>query len=308
MENQVSETVAPTEEVVDNASVENTESSQEVQSILGSDESQSTEQATGQTEETVDSGDFISSVGEDYKLLITKKGFKSVDDVLKSYTNLEGMMGKKFDDLTNEELQQVYTKLGAPESPDGYEFEEAELPEGIQDNMTEWFASKAHELGISKKAAQELRKEFMAKQAEEFQSMIGSNQVAEADKVEGLKKEFGAAYEERIDAAKAALNEFGGEELKEMINKHGLNNEPALIKLLSKVGMATSEGTMSAEKSKGNGAFGVTPDEASEKIRQKFSDKAFMERWTKQSHPQHADAVREMNELYKLKNGVSGQA
>lgn len=278
------------------------------QAVLGGNATSNEVSVASNTEAQKDTGtnspDFISTIGEDYRTIAHQKGFKSVDDVLKSYSNLEGMMGKKFDELTNEELKGVYTKLGAPESPDGYEFEEVQLPEGIEDNMTEWFSAKAHELGLSKGAAQKLRSEFIAKQSEELGMASLAAQTRATDELAQLKREFGSAFDERASLAATALNEFGGDDVKEVINQYGLNNNPALVKMFAEIGKLTSEGNMSSDKSATPSKFGVTPAEASAKIAEKFADKAFMERFRSQTHPQHNDAVRELETLYKLKNSA----
>ena len=294
------------------ASIESV-STEQPQSVLGNDttvvsteatEAASSAENTG--EAGSDNADFINTLGEDYKVIAHQKGFKNTDDVLKSYTNLEGMMGKKFDDMTNEELKGVYTKLGAPESPEGYEFEAAQLPEGIDDTMTDWFSTKAHELGISKDAAQQLRNEFITKQAEEYGSMVSSAQVKATDDLATLKQEFGSAFDERTSLAATALNEFGGDGVKEVINQYGLNNNPALVKMFAEIGKLTSEGNMSTDKNATPTQFGVTPAEASAKIAEKFADKAFMSRFYSQTDPHHNDAVREIEQLYKVKNSVKG--
>jgi hypothetical protein len=280
------------------------------QSVLGNDNPVVSTEATKAVSntETVasDNTDFINSLGEDYKVIAHQKGFKNTDDVLKSYTNLESMMGKKFDELTNEELKGVYTKLGAPETPEGYEFEAAQMPEGVEDTMTEWFSSKAHELGISKDAAQHLRNEFIAKQAEEYGTLNIQAQTKATDDLATLKQEFGSAFNERVNLAATALNEFGGDGVKEVINKYGLNNNPALVKMFAELGKLTSEGKMSTDKNATPVQFGITPVEAGAKIAEKFADKAFMARFYSQTDPGHNDAVREIEQLYKLKNSVKG--
>ncbi len=268
-----------------------------VQTVLGGDQVVSTE-ATAATPEAAtpaqdasDTQSFIDTLGEDYKTVATQKGFKSVDDVMKSYSNLEGMMGKKFDELTNEELTSVYTKLGAPETAEGYEFERAELPEGIDDNITEWFAAKAHELGINKDAAQKLRNEFIHKQAEEYSASLLNANTTQADDIAAIKAEFGAAFEERASLASTALNEFGGEEVKALVNQYGLQNNPALVKMFAKIGELTAEGGLARDKSATSVSFGTTPAEAASKIAEKFKDTEFMNRWRTTSHPGHSDAV-----------------
>ena len=134
--------------------------------------------------------------------------------------------------------------------------------------------------------------------------MTASAQTKAVDDLEVLKKEFGSAFDERTSLATTALNEFGGQEVKEVINQYGLNNNPALVKMFAELGKLTSEGKMSVDKSATSAQFGMTPAEASSKIAEKISDKAFMKRYYSQTDPHHDDAFRELEQLYKLKNSV----
>lgn len=308
MENQAQETQA--------APVENIgEAAQEAQSVLGSD--QAGTEATGVNTETAeaaqaptgevasDSTDFLKGIGEEYQGLATKKGFNNIDDVLKSYSNLEGMMGKRIDELTTDEMRDVYTKLGAPADISEYGFEDAKLPEGVEDTMSDWFADKSFELGLSKDAANSLRDAYLESQQEQFKKVSMEAQVAATDQLAELKTEFGAAFDERINLAQTALNEFGGDEVKNLINQHGLGNNPALVKMLSEIGKITSEGKMVSNK-EDTAQFGTTPADAAASIADKFADAEFMKRWRSQSHPGHKAAQQEIMSLYKLKNGVTG--
>ena len=117
-----------------------------------------------------------------------------------------------------------------------------------------------------------------------------------------MKQEFGSAFDERTALASTALNEFGGDAVKEVINQHGLNNNPALVKMFAEIGKLTAEGNMSTDSNATPAHFGVTPAEASTKIAEKFADKAFMERWRTVAHPGHNDAVAEIEQLYRVKN------
>ena len=100
-------------------------------------ESVLTGQATSAPEQTTEAApevsaeqtsQFLESLPEEYRTLAMTKGFKETGDVLKSYKEIESMVGKRFSDLTADEIRAMNTKLGAPESADGYEFN---LPEGI---------------------------------------------------------------------------------------------------------------------------------------------------------------------------------
>lgn len=244
--------------------------------------------------------DFINSLSEEHKPTVTKKGFKSVDDVLKAYENLESKLGKRFDDLTADEIKALNVKLGAPESPDGYELS---LPEGFQDDGSlNAFAHKAHELGLPKDKAEALYGWYMETQIDGLKMAQANAQNDAVEKVESLKKEFGAAFDERISLAKHALKEFGGDEVLDIINKYGLGNEPALVKMFAEIGKLTSEDKIVGEKS--SASFGVTPAEADAKIASLYKDKEFMARWSNPTAQGHDEAVKQLETLYKLRRGV----
>jgi hypothetical protein len=247
--------------------------------------------------------EFLETVGEDYRATVTNKGFNSTDDVIKAYNNLEGKLGKNFDELTNEELSEMYVKLGAPESPEGYEFEAIDLPEGQVDEVSDWFAGEAHKLGINKEAANALRASFLEKQKEGYEAQTIGAQVANTDNIAELKKEFGSAYDERLSLANAGLNEFGDDGLKELISQYGLTTNPAIVKAFAKIGALTAEGTMPAE-TQNTGQFGLTPAEAEAKIAEKMGDEAFYSRYSNPQDPLHAAAFKEIEDLYKKKNSI----
>ena len=243
--------------------------------------------------------DFIQSVPEEYRGKIAQKGFSNIEDVVKSYVNLESMQGKRFDDLTADEIRSLHTKLGAPEDPSGYEIE---VPAELGDTpLLDGYRQKAHELGVSKEVAENLASWFLANQLDQMNMQQATHNQSEAEKVAAVKKEFGAAFDARIELANKGLKHFGGEDLINSIRNAGLSNDLALIRAFSEVGKLISEDSFVGVKS--SASFGVTPEEASKKIAEKFRDTAFMSRWQNQMDPGHKAAVAELEQLYKFKNG-----
>jgi hypothetical protein len=252
-----------------------------------------------QTEVQNDYQDFVQSIPEEYRGKVTKKGFQNVEDVLKSYVNLESMQGKRFEDLTVDEIRSMNTRLGAPEDPSGYEIE---VPTELGEvTMLEGYTQKAHELGVPKETAENLANWFIQNQLEQMNMHQATTNQNESEKVETLKQEFGTAFDARIEMANKALRKFGGDEAVNAIHSAGLSNDPALVKMLSEVGKLIAEDTFVGPKS--SPSFGVTPDEANKQIAEKFKDQAFMSRWHNQADPGHKAAVAELEQLYKLKNG-----
>src|ERR1700749_175555 len=82
------------------------------------------------------------------------KNFTSPEEAVRSYQNLEKLVGSKASAITlptseskPEEWASLYDKLGRPGSADNYA-----VPEPLKDDATvKGFAGKAHELGLSSK-------------------------------------------------------------------------------------------------------------------------------------------------------------
>ena len=129
------------------------------------------------------------------------KRFTSPHALAKSYVSLERQLsnGNKVavpgDNATPEEWDAFFAKTGRPEKPEGYELKAPEgIPEGVwSDEEAKEFATMAHKLGLSKKAANAL----VSWQAERLGKAYASQQEqAETQRngaIAALKKEWGAA-------------------------------------------------------------------------------------------------------------------
>jgi hypothetical protein len=97
--------------------------------------------------------------GADYAQIVTTKGWKSADDVLKSYGDLEKHVGApadrliripdaaKIDDAFRADVFKRigYTPEGAPGKPEDYGLT---VPEGMDGEYAKAIAAEAHRLGI----------------------------------------------------------------------------------------------------------------------------------------------------------------
>jgi len=125
--------------------------------------------------------------------------------------------------------------------------------------------------------------------------MVGDQQAQAQAQTEAavadLKKEFGAAYDQKIVVAKNLLKEVGGEELASKISGSYAGSDPNVIKLLVKVADLVKDHPVKGEAVHGLGA--MSPAEAITEMAKLRSDKAFLDR----DHPNHANAVENMNRL-----------
>lgn len=126
---------------------------------------------------------------------------------------------------------------GAPEK---YEFKQQEGAE-IAPVVLESFESVAKELNLSQDSAQKILDTvapIMAQQqAEAFKAQ--NEQWIEATKAD---KEFGGAkLDQNLAIAKKALDAFGTPELRSLLDRSGLGNNPEVIRAFYRAGMAISE-------------------------------------------------------------------
>lgn len=228
--------------------------------------------------------------------------FKTIPDVIKSYTNLEKMMGQEKVAIPQkgappEEMRAVLEKLGVPKNIEEYKVEIApEIAEQMDKDFFEGFRKAAHEQGIFPAQAKALTEWFAKVNTEAYQAQVQAATNAQNLGLKKLEGEWGEAYQENVAKAKAALREFATPEEQKFIRESGLGNNPTVIKILSKMGATLSEAKIKGEGGTGGNIF--TPSQAQEKINAIKSnvDHAY---WHP-THAGHAEAKKEMASLYEM--------
>ena len=235
-----------------------------------------------------------------------------VETMAKSYVNAQRMVGAEKIAIpgkhgTDEEWSQVYDKLGRPEAPDGYELEMNNVPDGMAANpeLIGWFQQTAHKVGLSPQQAQML--------ADEYNTMAGVAEgspdeaaiEAEAREQEGvreLQREYGKAFDNKVDLAKAVLQEHGGGGLLELKLSDGraLGSHPDLVRTFVNIGdmMKSKLGEDSIKGPKSDGS--ITPGDAQKELTKiQAPDGPYWDR----NHPGHEAAVAEALRLREYVNG-----
>lgn len=233
------------------------------------------------------------------KKFVDKEGNINYANVLKSYVNAENIIGKSKvpipdKNFTDANWNEFYDKIGRP-SLEEYNIEN-KVPKGLNANEEVFknFKEKAHSLGLLPKQAQgvsdfynELLKDTMQKnEAEDEQRIVKER--------EALHKEWGNAFDKNIKLAESGLKQFASDEEIKELSELGFMNNIAVTKLFAKIGGGLSEDTFTGQ-AKGN--FGMSPDEAREKIRSYYdADHPYMNKM----HPQNAYYRQEMVKLHEI--------
>lgn len=165
------------------------------------------EAAMEQLEESLRGHESLSEV-DDFNGL-TKKFIEHGETIKTLQGDLEGKIAIPGEDASEDDRNAFYGKLGRPESPDEYEFDRPDLPEGREyDKALEGkIRDIAHKNGISAKALREIDKvinEHGTSQYTELQKSI--NELNEKD-LNALKDTWkGDTFNENSEKAERAFN------------------------------------------------------------------------------------------------------
>ena len=217
---------------------------------------------------------------DEYRGLIQTKNFKSINDFVKSYQNIEKMTGvdkneiiriPKGKDGEEPDYTDVFKVLGRPEKYSDY---------GLPDND---FANKVAEemfrLGLSTKQAKGIA-DFVDKYAQENGKTQTAEQEAQLEAAakeakESLKKDWGKDYDLNIEVAKQAVADLkdtiglDADVLDKLGDVIGVDKAAKLFYLLGKEAAADGSKNLADYVSK-TGA--ETPEMAKYKLNEMYSD------------------------------------
>lgn len=237
---------------------------------------------------------------QEMKGWVENKGFKSPAEALTSYRNLEKAFGADKAGRTvllpganadEAEMGAFFNKLGRPETADKYELQ---APETADKGFLDWAKGTFYKAGLSGKQAQQVLaayQEFAGGRADQL-STEAQNRIT-ADN-EALQREWGAAHPQKLAQAKAAARQFGftAEEVDALEKQVGF---AGVMKRFADIGAKLGEGGLAISETSGNG-FAMTPAQASAKIAELQSDKAWLSMYLSgsASHREQMDNLQKM--------------
>ena len=251
------------------------------------------------------------------------RGHKSLETIAdvgalaKSYVNAQSMIGADKVAIpgkhaTDDDWNEVYTRLGRPENPEGYQLEN-NLDEGIpaDEQMLDWYRQTAHEIGLTPTQAQKLLDKYNGELGSRFDGDTGQADQLIAETETELRREYGQAFDDRMNNANAIMLEFGnvdntdGEMMSavseiELADGRLLGDHPEMIKMMVNIGefITSKIGEDSLEGVKTSNAFSPADAQAKlEEIRAPSSP------YWDQRHPQHQFYVDESLKYQEMVNG-----
>lgn len=255
---------------------------QEVSTILGSGS---------------DNQDWRSTLPDELKNDATLQNFKDIESLAKTVVHQQKVLGSRIPLPKNDdEYNELYNKLGRPEDPNKYEVKiPQEFEQYFKKENVDEFKNVAHKIGLNNKQVNALLDYQVNSIKYEMQNEPASI-VIEKDKTEQmLKQEWGYDYDKNVRAATRALDVYGDDELKDLLNNSSAGNNPAVIKFFARLG---AEVTEDMAKNTQNNRLAVSPLDAKEEINKIMLDS---------SHSYHKGdqlAVEKMRQLHEKAFGV----
>lgn len=244
--------------------------------------------------------DWSATLGQNYeahKPLIETKKWSDPGAVLTSYSELEKMVGRdKFavpgKDASPEEYRKIYSALGMPADPKGYNFEAPSDFEHYDRNFVDnWFRGAAHKAGLTPSQAKALHDEYVSHSRQAVTALAENSGKEDKDLDQALRTKWGGDYDKNISIAQAAVKQFGFSAV-DLDKLEKITGSPALLEMFATIG--EKMGTASIV----NGSVSNnSPQGAMSEIEKLKGDKEFSEAYLNREHPGHAEALRRMAAL-----------
>lgn len=254
--------------------------------------------------------DLKANIPDEFKEEACLQNITDFPGMVKSFVNAQKLIGGEKVVIpkgtldTPENWDALFTKLGRPETPDKYEFEKPELPEGMvyNEELEKRFKEFAHKTGLLPAQAQAGFAFYNEIVKGQFDAINAAQEKAYTEGVEVLRKEFGGQFEQVPALANQVLAKFGGEQYQAIADKY--MNDPFITGLLARVGMQLREDGL---KIGDKGGDGLHMDAAGAKVKRTDimtnKDNPLNAAYFDKKHPRHLEALNEVNRLFTIEIG-----
>ena len=241
------------------------------------------------------------AISEEFRNDPNIEKFTEIDALAKSYINATQMIGKDKvavpnKNSTDDQWNEVYDKLGRPESADKYSLNAKSEVVPIDDNAIKQFAENAHQLGLNNKQAQGILEFYKNNMEGMAQQAKVDTETAQAQSTQELRQEWGREFDTNIKKAGALAKANMNPEILDMQLKDGmrLGDHPEIIKGFAKIAGMMSEDKIVSTESENVSSNTDVETEISDIMNNK--DGPY---WNK-SHPDHDKMVQQVYTLREM--------
>jgi hypothetical protein len=241
------------------------------------------------------------AISEEFRNDPNIEKFTEIDALAKSYINATQMIGKDKvavpnKNSTEDQWNEVYDKLGRPESADKYSLNAKSEVVPIDENAIKQFAENAHQLGLNNKQAQGILEFYKNNMEGMAQQAKVDTETAQAQSEQQLRQEWGREFDTNVKKAGALAKANMNPEILDMQLKDGmrLGDHPEIIKGFAKIAGMMSEDKIVSTESENVSSNTDVETEISDIMNNK--DGPY---WNK-SHPDHDKMVQQVYTLREM--------
>jgi hypothetical protein len=241
------------------------------------------------------------AISEEFRNDPNIEKFTEIDALAKSYINATQMIGKDKvavpnKNSTDDQWNEVYDKLGRPESADKYSLNAKSEVVPIDEQAIKQFAENAHQLGLNNKQAQGILEFYKNNMEGMAQQAKVDTETAQAQSTQELRQEWGREFDTNIKKAGALAKANMNPEILDMQLKDGmrLGDHPEIIKGFAKIAGMMSEDKIVSTESENVSSNTDVETEISDIMNNK--DGPY---WNK-SHPDHDKMVQQVYTLREM--------
>ena len=211
------------------------------------------------TPSTVSSGDtpasWKSSISEEFRNDPNIEKFTEIDALAKSYINATRMIGQDKvavpnKNSTEDQWNEVYSKLGRPESADKYALNIESEAVIMDEGAIKSFAEQSHKLGLNNTQAQGILEFYKNNMESNMQRATVDTETAQAQAETELRAEWGKEFDSNVSKASALAKANMNPEILDLQMQDGtrIGDHPEIIKGFAKIaGMLSEDKLVSTE-------------------------------------------------------------
>lgn len=230
--------------------------------------------------------------------------FTEIDALAKSYINATRMIGQDKvvipnQNSTEDQWNEVYAKLGRPESPDKYKLDFKSEVAPIDENAIKSFAEVAHKTGLNERQAQAILDFYKQNSEQSLNQSRVDTETAQAQAEQQLRQEWGKQFDENISKAAAVAKANMSGDVLDMQLKDGtrLGDHPDVIKGFAKIAGLLSEDKVVTTESESVDQGRDLESEISKIVNDRTGPY-----WNK-THPEHSKMVQQVYTMREMING-----
>jgi len=243
------------------------------------------------------------AISEEFRSDPNIEKFTEIDALAKSYINATKMIGQDKvavpnKNSTEDQWNEVYDKLGRPESSDKYSLNVKSDVVPIDEGSIKQFADNAHKLGLNQKQAEGILDFYKTNMEGMAQQSQVDTETAQAQSAQELRQEWGREFDTNVKKAGALAKANMNPEILDMELKNGMRvgDHPEIIKGFAKIAGMMSEDNMVTTESEQ-----VNSNKDIESQISTITNNTDGPYWNKR-HPDHDKTVQQVYTLREMLN------